>query len=214
MARRDILRRGEHTVAIVARRRLRAGHGHRLRPPGHARRQGPGRGQRRGQGRRAAGEGLQGRLPAGLPGALSGGAQRLKWCQVLQRTRWKFSLLPLGGQKLVAGLPSLSAGMKSMTYHPGTVGIPEKAMPFTFNRSWTMTANLDAGGATRGVIATMGIVQLGSSKYWVYYPWSYTLMAVNGSAPDMQQKALLLATGLGAALFALTCYWLGKREVS
>ncbi len=65
-----------------------------------------------------------------------------------------------------------------------------------------------------GVIATMGIVQLGSSQYWVYYPWSYTLMAVNGSAPDMQQKALLLATGLGAILFALTCYWLGKREVS
>jgi len=65
-----------------------------------------------------------------------------------------------------------------------------------------------------GVIATMGIVQLGSSQYWVYYPWSYTLMAVNGSAPDMQHKALLLATGLGAVLFSLTCYWSGKREVS
>lgn len=65
-----------------------------------------------------------------------------------------------------------------------------------------------------GVIATMGIVQLGSSKYWVYYPWSYILMAVNGSSPDMQQQALWLAIALGSILFAVTSYWLGKQEVA
>ena len=65
-----------------------------------------------------------------------------------------------------------------------------------------------------GVIATMGIVQLGSSEYWIYYPWSYILMAVNASAPEMQQQALLLAAGLGTVLFVLSGYWLGKREVA
>ncbi len=74
-------------------------------------------------------------------------------------------VLPLGGQKLNNGLPSLSAGVTSATYHMGAVGIPEKAMPFTFNRSWTMTANLDAGAQTRGVVATMG----GSSGGWSLY---------------------------------------------
>lgn len=65
-----------------------------------------------------------------------------------------------------------------------------------------------------GVIATMGIVQLGSSEYWVYYPWSYILMSANGSSADMQQQALYLAAGLGSVLFAITSYWLGKREVA
>ena len=65
-----------------------------------------------------------------------------------------------------------------------------------------------------GVIATMGIVQLGSSEYWIYYPWSYILMAVNGSAPEMQQQALLLAAGLGTVLFVMSSYWIGKREVA
>lgn len=65
-----------------------------------------------------------------------------------------------------------------------------------------------------GVIATMGIVQLGSSKYWIYYPWSYILMASNGSSPEMQQQALWLATGLGLLLLALTSFWLGRREVA
>lgn len=65
-----------------------------------------------------------------------------------------------------------------------------------------------------GVIATMGIVQLGSSEYWVYYPWSYILMVANGSSQDMQQQALWSAVGLGTVLFAITSYWLGKREVA
>ena len=74
-------------------------------------------------------------------------------------------VLPLSGQKLLAGLPNLSDGLKSMTYHAGAVGIPEKAVPVIFNRSWTLTANLDAGAATRGVVATMG----GSSGGWSLY---------------------------------------------
>jgi hypothetical protein len=63
-----------------------------------------------------------------------------------------------------------------------------------------------------GVIATMGITQIGSSSYWVYYPWSYSLMALNGSSAAMQQQALMLATGVGLALFAVTSLLLGRRE--
>ena len=64
-----------------------------------------------------------------------------------------------------------------------------------------------------GVIATMGITQVGSSEYWVWYPWSYALMAAGGSDPAMQLRALLLAAGVGAALFAATAFVLGGREI-
>jgi hypothetical protein len=63
-----------------------------------------------------------------------------------------------------------------------------------------------------GMIATMGIVQIGSSQYWVYYPWSYILMAVRGGLAEMQQQALLLAMGVGAALYVASALWLCRRE--
>lgn len=64
-----------------------------------------------------------------------------------------------------------------------------------------------------GVIATMGITQIGSSKEWVWYPWAYSLMAVNSGKVDNQQQALMLAALVGAALFALGACLLGRREV-
>jgi hypothetical protein len=63
-----------------------------------------------------------------------------------------------------------------------------------------------------GVMATMGITQIGSSEHWIWYPWSYALMAANGSDPAMQSQALMLAGVVGAGLFALTVYVLGGRE--
>ncbi|WP_207780908.1 ABC transporter permease [Cognatiluteimonas telluris] len=63
-----------------------------------------------------------------------------------------------------------------------------------------------------GMIATMGIVQIGSSQYWVFYPWSYTLMAVRGGMAELQQHALLLAMGLGATLYLVSALWLCRRE--
>ncbi|MES3024995.1 MAG: ABC transporter permease [Pseudomonadota bacterium] len=63
-----------------------------------------------------------------------------------------------------------------------------------------------------GVIATMGILQIGSSKYWIYYPWSYAMMAAHGSDGAMQQKALLLSLGVAALLFAVSTFVLGRRE--
>ncbi|MGH8078640.1 MAG: hypothetical protein ACREPE_15150 [Lysobacter sp.] len=57
-------------------------------------------------------------------------------------------------------------------------------------------------------------MQIGSSVYWVYYPWSYVLMAVNGSDTQMQQQALMLAAGLGVLMYGVSALWLGKREVA
>ena len=65
-----------------------------------------------------------------------------------------------------------------------------------------------------GVIATMGITQIGSSSSWVYYPWAYSLMAINGAESASQDQALMLAAGVGAALFAASALVLGRREVT
>lgn len=64
-----------------------------------------------------------------------------------------------------------------------------------------------------GVVATMGITQIGGSELWVWYPWAYSLMAVNGGAVAKQHLALMLAALVGTALFALSAYLLGRREV-
>lgn len=65
-----------------------------------------------------------------------------------------------------------------------------------------------------GICATMGIAQLGNSDYWVYYPWSYSLMSSNAGSEATQQLALLLAAAVGAALLALTTYRAGKGETA
>ena len=64
-----------------------------------------------------------------------------------------------------------------------------------------------------GVMATMGITQIGRSEFWTWYPWSYSLMAVHGGQEGVQEKALMLAALVGAALFLLSAYLLGRREV-
>lgn len=63
-----------------------------------------------------------------------------------------------------------------------------------------------------GVCATMGIIQLGSSAYWRLFPWSYPLMATNGSDLAMREQALALGLGAGVALLALGCWWAGYRR--
>jgi hypothetical protein len=63
-----------------------------------------------------------------------------------------------------------------------------------------------------GVMATVVVIEIGSSEHWAWYPWTYPLMAANGSDTAVQSHALLLAAGVGAALFALTALVLGGRE--
>lgn len=63
-----------------------------------------------------------------------------------------------------------------------------------------------------GAIATMGITQIGSSKDWIWYPWSYPMMALLGSDPSKQQEALWLAAAVGLVLLAASAAWLGRRQ--
>lgn len=64
-----------------------------------------------------------------------------------------------------------------------------------------------------GVIATMGIMQIGQSKDWIYYPWSYVMIALNGNAPDLAFRATSLACVITAVLFISATYWIGRRGV-
>ena len=63
------------------------------------------------------------------------------------------------------------------------------------------------------VVATMGVQPIGSSTYWVWYPWSYPVMAMLGSDVAKQQHAMLLAAVIGVALMAISAVLLGRREV-
>ncbi len=64
-----------------------------------------------------------------------------------------------------------------------------------------------------GIFGAMGILQLGSSKYWVYFPWCYGLVSSNGT-DDARRLALFLAAGIGILLLGLSSVWVGKREIS
>ena len=64
-----------------------------------------------------------------------------------------------------------------------------------------------------GAIATMGITQMGNSSSWIWYPWVYSLIAINGGDSGNQQHALLLAAGVGTVLFAASAWFLSRREV-
>lgn len=66
------------------------------------------------------------------------------------------NVLPISNQRALGGLPSLSAGLTRMTYRMGARAVPEKAMPNTFNRSWTLSADLETGEASQGVVAAVG----------------------------------------------------------
>jgi hypothetical protein len=101
-------------------------------------------------------------------------------------------VLPLRGQVLVAKLPSLTAGRTQFTYYPGLVGLPEKAAPNLFNKSWRLAARVEvAEGGARGVIATMGGAPAGLSLYldgegrpvFTYRAFEAGQVALAGRAP-------------------------------
>jgi hypothetical protein len=64
------------------------------------------------------------------------------------------------------------------------------------------------------VIMTFAAIQVGRSDYWPYIPWTYPLIATNAASDAARQGALLLAPATAALLFALTAWWLGRREVT
>lgn len=84
----------------------------------------------------------------------------------------KYNVLPLdwrAGIRMNAELmrrPSLMGHRKSMTYYPGTIGLPDAASPFMTNKSWTLTAELEVPAANaNGMIVTHGGLEGGYGLY-------------------------------------------------
>ncbi|WP_426102718.1 ABC transporter permease [Massilia sp. TSP1-1-2] len=121
------------------------------------------------------------------------------------------TLLTVGGL-LLAGAPmdgALSIELLTILGKVALTCIP--VLVFQHAISWRFQ-NLVLPLAV-GVVATMGAQQIGSSTYWVWYPWSYPIMAMLGSDPAKQQHAMMLAAVVGAALLAVSAILLGRREV-
>jgi arylsulfatase len=84
----------------------------------------------------------------------------------------KYSVLPLDWRGTIRmnaeamGRPSLIRGRKSMTYYPGTVGLPDAASPPMTNKSWTITADIElTDDKTNGMIVTHGGLEGGYGLY-------------------------------------------------
>jgi hypothetical protein len=114
------------------------------------------------------------------------------------------SLLPLGGT---------APGQPAWTMAGALLAALAASLPMlVLQHSLSWASQNIVVPLAAGVCATMGIVQLGSSAYWRVFPWSYPLMAANGSDPAMRRAALLLGLAVGAVLLGLGCWWAGRRR--
>jgi arylsulfatase len=84
----------------------------------------------------------------------------------------KYNVLPLDWRGTIRmnaeamGRPSLIRGRKTMTYFPGTVGLPDAASPPMTNKSWTITADIEVlDGKASGMIVTHGGLEGGYGLY-------------------------------------------------
>ncbi|MDQ6473110.1 arylsulfatase [Flavobacterium sp. LHD-80] len=93
----------------------------------------------------------------------------------------KYNVLPLDWRGSnprfnaeLMGRPSLIGKRKTMTYYPGTFGLPDAAAPPMLNKSWTITAELELSDSntntntntnTNGMIITHGGMQAGYGLY-------------------------------------------------
>ncbi|MGC4001954.1 MAG: arylsulfatase [Pirellulales bacterium] len=83
----------------------------------------------------------------------------------------KYDVLPLDWRGTIRmnaeamGRPSLIRGRNSMTYYPGTIGLPDAASPSMTNKSWTITADIDAAEKSSGMIVTHGGLEGGYGLY-------------------------------------------------
>jgi hypothetical protein len=103
-------------------------------------------------------------------------AQNPQKLRELQDLWWieasKYNVLPLDWRGTIRmnaeamGRPSLTGGRTSMTYYPGTVGLPDAASPRMCNKSWTITADIDVpDGDAQGMIVTHGGLEGGYGLY-------------------------------------------------
>jgi arylsulfatase len=84
----------------------------------------------------------------------------------------KYNVLPLDWRAVIRmnaeamGRPSLIGHRTSMTYYPGTIGLPDAASPPMCNKSWTITADVEIPAANaNGMIVTHGGLEGGYGLY-------------------------------------------------
>lgn len=89
-------------------------------------------------------------------------------------------------------MPNHARGRSHFTYYPGAVGIPESQAAPMANRSWTLTAAVEASGEVdRGVIATIGGTAAGWSLFldadrvpvFEYRAFERSHLTLRGEAP-------------------------------
>jgi arylsulfatase len=84
----------------------------------------------------------------------------------------KYNVLPLDWRAIIRmnaeamGRPSLIGHRTSMTYYPGTIGLPDAASPPMCNKSWTITAEVEIPDRNaNGMIVTHGGLEGGYGLY-------------------------------------------------
>lgn len=84
----------------------------------------------------------------------------------------KHSVLPLDWRGVIRmnseamGRPSLIRGRTTITYFPGTIGVPDSAAPPMCNKSWTITADIEVSDANaQGMVVTHGGLEGGYGLY-------------------------------------------------
>jgi len=84
----------------------------------------------------------------------------------------KYNVLPLDWRASIRlnaeamGRPSLIGHRTTMTYYPGTIGLPDAASPPMCNKSWTITAEIEVpDGNAEGMIVTHGGLEGGYGLY-------------------------------------------------
>lgn len=84
----------------------------------------------------------------------------------------KYKVLPLDWRAVERfnsenmGRPSLIGDRTSMTYYPGTIGLPDAASPRMLNKSWTITAYIEVPEkGANGMIITQGGLEGGYGLY-------------------------------------------------
>jgi arylsulfatase len=85
----------------------------------------------------------------------------------------RYQVLPLDWRATIRlnaeamGRPSLIGHRTSLTYYPGTSGLPDAASPPMCNKSWTITADIELpDGAANGMVVTHGGLEGGYGLYF------------------------------------------------
>ncbi|MDX1455702.1 MAG: ABC transporter permease [Gammaproteobacteria bacterium] len=104
---------------------------------------------------------------------------------------------------LVPGLPPLEASLVGWMFGKAFACLAGGALMIVlhFALSWTLDSFVFPIAV--GVIAVMSVVQVGSSEYWVWHPWTWGMMATASSEPGRAVHAMLLAAGLAVLAIAL-----------